>query len=301
MLNLRGISQNSDGLFVEENHACLKCHGKNYFFYYNDWVERDIKERMNPYYVIDSAGFYESNHNTFQCIDCHSMDYEEFPHPNELRFEPMYECMDCHEGDDTFAHYQFEKINNEFLESVHSTKHSDEFTCWMCHDPHSYKINARSELSITEIITYDNDICLSCHANITKYQLLTTGENPNIISTHDWLPNQTAHFRHVRCIECHAEYNEDILVAHKIKPKADAVKLCVECHSSNSILMASLYKFQAQERRNKLGFLNAAILTEGYVIGANNNVVLNIASIVLFCLVIVFIVVHFVFWKLTRK
>jgi hypothetical protein len=294
-------AQNTDDFYYEENSACLECHGSNYFSYYNDWIERDVRERMNPFYVVDSAEFYESNHNTFQCIDCHSMDYEEFPHPNYLRYEPMYECQDCHAGDDDYAHYNFELIQEEFEMSVHSTNHAEEFTCWMCHDPHSYKISARTDLPITEVITYDNDICLSCHADIDRYQLLTTGENPNIITTHDWLPNQEAHFRFVRCIECHAEQEDDLLVAHKIKPKEDAVKLCVECHSRNSILMASLYKHEAKERRSKFGFFNAAILAEGYVIGANANPVLDIGSIIIFALVLAGISIHYIIWRISRK
>jgi len=294
-------SQNEEGLYIEENQGCIDCHGNTYFYYYNDWFERDVKERMNPYFIIDSTDFYISNHRTFLCIDCHSMDYEDFPHPNELRFEPVYECMDCHEGDENFAEYHFEKINDEFHESVHSSKHSEEFTCWMCHDPHSYKINARTQLPITEVIVYDNDICLSCHANLNKYQLLTSGEHPNIISAHEWLPNQAAHFQHVRCIECHAEYDEEILVAHNIQQKKEAVKLCVECHSSNSILMASLYKYQTQLERSELGFFNPTILSEAYVIGANRNVYLNIASFIIFFGAVLLCIVHFILFKMSQK
>ena len=86
--------------FLSENQECLKCHGQSYYYYYNDWVERDIKERMNPYYIVDSAQFYVSNHWNFRCVDCHSEDYTEFPHAGELRMEPSYECMDCH-GDES--------------------------------------------------------------------------------------------------------------------------------------------------------------------------------------------------------
>lgn len=287
--------------YYEENSACFRCHGQKNYYYYNDWVEREIKERMNPYYVIDSASYYESNHRAFQCIDCHSMDYSEFPHPGELRMEPKYECLDCHGGDDYYAQYHFEEIYDEFHASVHSTKHDEDFTCWMCHDPHTYKINARSDLSMKEIIRYDNEICLSCHANVDKYQLLTEKTNPNVIETHEWLPNQKAHFMSVRCIECHTEISDSILVAHKVLPKDQAVQRCVECHSSDSRLMASLYKFQARERRNEVGFVNAAILSESYVIGANRNYFLNVGSLVIFGLVILGIIGHATLRAITRK
>lgn len=279
---------------VPENQKCLKCHGQNFYYYYNDWIEKDVRERMNPYYVFDSLEFYESNHKTFLCIDCHSYEYEEFPHPGYLRMELKYTCMDCHEGDDNYAEYHFENINEEYLKSVHSSRHDEDFTCWMCHDPHSYKINARTNMDIKEIITYDNEICLSCHAHIEKYQRLTNSVNPNIIEKHDWLPNQVLHFRNVRCIECHGHISDSILVAHEIQPKEKAVKKCVECHQSNSLLMASLYKFQAKEERSKAGFFNAAILDEAYVIGANRNYYLNIVSVVLFGLTFLGIIIHII-------
>ncbi len=277
---------------VIENQKCLKCHGDNFYTYYNEWTETDVKERMNPYYVIDSTDFYNSNHDGFVCIDCHSYEYEEFPHPGYLRMELKYTCLDCHAGDEDYAMYNFEQIQEEFENSVHSSRHDETFTCWMCHDPHEYKINARTNLNVKEIIIYDNEICLSCHADIDKYQLLTDARNPNILETHEWLPNQALHFKSVRCIECHALSSDTLLVAHQIMPKENAVKKCVECHSDNSILMASLYKHQAQERRNKAGFINGSILNEAYVIGANRNVYLNWISVALFGLVFIGIFTH---------
>lgn len=278
--------------FQEENQECLKCHGHTYYYYYNDWIEREVKERMNPYCIVDSAEFYISNHWNFRCVDCHSEDYADFPHAGELRMEPIYECLDCHGGDDHYAQYNFEGIDEEFHKSVHSSKHSEEFTCWMCHSPHTYRINARTNENMQEFILYDNEICLSCHANTSKYQLLTTLDNPNILDKHDWLPNQGLHFKNVRCIECHAEINNDLLVAHNIQPKEKAVKRCVDCHSKNSMLLTSLYKMQFTDQRSLTGFSNAAMLEEAYIIGANRNYYLNRLSVVLFGLVLLLIAVH---------
>ncbi len=286
--------------YVEENQGCLKCHGHTYFYYYNDWVERDIKERMNPYYIVDSAEFYVSNHWNFRCVDCHSEDYQEFPHAGELRMEPIYECIDCHGGDDHYAQYNFEGIDEEFHKSVHSSKHSEEFTCWMCHNPHTYKINARTNENLEEFILYDNEICLSCHADVNRYQLLTTLDNPNILDKHGWLPNQSLHFKSVRCIECHTEISGDLMVAHNVQPKEMAVKRCVDCHSQNSMLLTSLYKMQFTDQRSITGFSNAAILEEAYIIGANRNYYLNRLSMVLFGLVVLFVAFHAVL-RLTIK
>jgi len=275
---------------AEENETCFKCHGQKNYFYFNEWIERELKERMNPYFVIPPQDFYVSNHKNFRCTDCHSEDYKIFPHSGELRMELKYTCMDCHEGDPNYSEFHFENINEEFQKSVHSQKHDEDFTCWMCHNPHSYKINARNTTNIKNTIAYDNEICLSCHADLNKYSLLTEQTNPNIIEKHDWLPNQAAHFLNVRCIECHAENNDSILVAHNVQPKEKAVKLCVKCHSRNSLLMASLYKFQF--KGEKAGFYNAAMLEESYVIGANRNYYLNLLSIIITCCVLVGIAIH---------
>ncbi len=276
----------------EENSKCFFCHGSPTYSYYNDVMERTVTKRMNPYFLIDSVLYYDQNHKSFDCIDCHSYEFKEFPHGNTLRMEPMPQCLDCHEGDDATASYNFEKINDEFLESVHSAKHSEEFTCWMCHNPHSYKINARNNINVKETIIYDNNICLSCHADINKYQLISSNTKPNVINKHDWLPNQLEHFAHVRCIECHAHTSNDVMVAHQIQTKDMAVKKCVKCHSSNSMLMSSLYKFQAQENRKKYGFFNSEILSESYMIGANRNLYLNILSAVIFGGILLIILIH---------
>lgn len=278
--------------YAEENHECFKCHGQKTYHFYNEYLGRVVKERMNPYFVIDSVKYYTSNHWNFSCLDCHSYDYKNFPHDGLLRMEEFPSCLDCHCGDEAFADYHCETIDEEFQRSVHSYKHSEDFTCWMCHDPHSYKINARTNENIKETIIYDNNICLSCHADISKYQLISDITNPNVLVSHEWLPNQALHFAHVRCIECHAEINDSILVAHNVQTKDKAVKLCVECHSQNSLLMASLYKYEEREKRNALGFFNAVILDDTYIIGANRNIYLNIISLVLFGMVIIGIGIH---------
>lgn len=279
--------------YLEENKECFKCHGQKYFSYYNESLGRDIRERMNPYYFIDSVEYYLANHKNFQCTDCHSLSYAaSFPHPNELRFEPMMVCMDCHEGDDIYEKYNFATIQEEYLHSVHSEKHSEEFNCWMCHSPHSYKITARSSDNLPETIRYDNEICLNCHSDQSRIGLLSDRHIYDMLNQHEWLPNNRLHFQNVRCIECHALVSDTLMVAHFVQPKEKAVKLCVECHSQNSILMASLYKHIKQETQEKQGFLNAAILSQGYVIGANRNTFLNLGSLAIFGLVIMGIAAH---------
>ena len=274
------------------NEKCLKCHGQSKYKYINSESGTEVTRRMYIETIINRSQFAESNHKTFKCIDCHSADYDTFPHPGRLRMETKYACIDCHGGDEKYAKFQFEKIESEYQASVHSTKHGEDFNCWMCHNPHSYKINARSENKIKDIVAYDNAICLNCHGDITKYQMLTDKVNPDIIQKHKWLPNQALHFKSVRCIECHARTNDSLLVAHNIQPKAKAVRRCVECHSTNSILMASLYKYKVKEGRSKAGFYNGVIMNEGYVIGANRNYYLGLISLIMFGCVAAGILIH---------
>jgi len=285
----------------KRSRQCIKCHGQPYFSYFNEYLGRDVRERMNPFYFVDSTQFVISNHRNFDCTDCHSSEYSDFPHPNHLRFEPMAACLDCHAGDENYAHFNFEGIDEEYQASIHFQKHNEEFNCWMCHNPHSYHISIRNTENLAATIQYDNEICLSCHSDQSRMGLLSDREIYNMLDKHEWLPNHLAHFKSVRCIECHTEANENTLVAHKVLPKDKAVKKCVECHSQNSLLLASLYKHQVQEKREKQGYLNAAILTETYVIGANRNKFLNFASLAIFGLVVIGITTHAILRKLHSK
>jgi len=97
MLNLRGFLCFIAGLLVmshvsaqenamrEENQVCLNCHSKQTYSFFNDWSGQDEKRLMNPHLVIDSVMFMNGVHQTFACTDCHSMDYETYPH--------LHECM----------------------------------------------------------------------------------------------------------------------------------------------------------------------------------------------------------------
>ncbi|MEI8048538.1 MAG: hypothetical protein WCI92_14245 [Bacteroidota bacterium] len=302
MLSLTTEAQNKPKKeTIAFNENCLKCHGQSKYKYLNPESGTEVTKRMYIETIINRTEFYDSNHKTFKCTDCHSEEYGTFPHAGNLRMESKYVCIDCHGGDETYAKFQFEKIEAEFHESVHSTKHSEDFNCWMCHNPHSYKISVRSNDKIKDIVAYDNAICLNCHADISNYQMLTDKVNPNILKKHEWLPNQALHFKNVRCIECHARTNDSILVAHNIQPKAKAVRRCVECHSTNSILMASLYKYKVQEGRSKAGFYNGVIMNEGYVIGANRNYYLGILSLIMFGCVAAGILIHASLRILKRK
>jgi hypothetical protein len=262
--------------YSTDNERCLKCHGQGKYEYTNETLGKQIKALMCSERIVKRE------------------EYNTFPHPGELRMEQKFNCIDCHGGDEKFAQYHFEEIDSEYLQSTHYKLEQDGFSCWKCHDPHSYKINVRNSENIKETILYDNSICLSCHSNFDRFQLLTDRKEISILKTHNWLPNQAIHFQNVRCIECHTKINDNILVSHLIRPKTEAVRRCNECHSQNSILMATLYKFQSKEQRRS-GFFNGIILNESYVIGANRNEYLNIFSLIILVIIICVIGIHVAF------
>jgi hypothetical protein len=280
--------------FDADNNRCFKCHGQEKYEYTNETIGKQVKDIMCSERIVRRKEFYSSNHRSFSCTDCHSEEYMKFPHSGELRMEQKYICIDCHGGDAKFAKYHFEEIDSEYRKSTHFKMENEGFSCWKCHNPHTYKITVRNSKNLKETIAYDNAICLNCHSNFSHFQLLTERKEINIIQKHDWLPKQTLHFANVRCIECHTQINNNIPVSHLIQAKDQAVKLCNECHSKNSILMASLYKFESKEQRRD-GFFNGIILNASYVIGANRNEYLNLLSLIIFVCVIAIIVIHIIF------
>jgi hypothetical protein len=286
--------------YHDDNERCLKCHGQEKYEYANETQGKQVRALMCSQRIVKRDIFYQSNHKSFSCTDCHSEGYLKFPHSGELRMEPKLNCIDCHGGDERFAKYHFEEIETEYKQSTHFKLEQEGFSCWKCHNPHTYKINLRNTDNLKETIQYDNNICLSCHADFTHFQLLTDRKEINILKTHEWLPNQEVHFQNVRCIECHTKVNDNILVSHMIVPKKESVRRCNECHSQNSILMTTLYKFQSKEQR-RAGFLNGIILNQSYVIGANNNKFLNIISLVLFALTAGVIIIHIIFRILKNR
>lgn len=285
--------------YAVANDRCFKCHGQDKYEYANETIGREIKDIMCSERIIRKREFYSSNHKSFSCTDCHSEEYTKFPHAGTLRMEQKYNCLDCHGGDVKFAKYHFEEIDSEYRKSTHFKMENDGFSCWKCHNPHTYKISVRNANNLKETIAYDNAICLNCHSDYNRFQLLSDRAEIDIIKEHDWLPNQASHFANVRCIECHTKINNNIPVSHQIRPKEEAVRLCNECHSKNSILMASLYKFESKEQRRD-GFFNGIILNASYVIGANRNEYLNLISLAIFVVVLIIIGVH-IFFRIRNK
>lgn len=291
-----------NSFYAEENEECLKCHGGKSYILYDSISGTEKKASMCVDNRIDRDAFYNSVHFSFSCMDCHSYEYVEFPHPLAVRFEEKLNCTDCHGYDETYAKYKFEEIEEEHMKSVHFQSSNGDFKCWNCHDPHSNKLIRRETADIMAVVLASNSTCLNCHGNIEAFALLSEKELGDIVPMHQWLPNQELHFSAVRCIECHTEVNDSLLIAHNILPADQAVRKCVSCHSQNSILMGSLYKYQSKETRLESGFLNGAIINNNaYVIGANRSKFFNIFSILVFGFAFLVMGVHVTFRIIHRK
>lgn len=267
-----------------ENEKCLKCHSWSTLGYKDKETGLLINLSVNP------ENYYSSNHRNLSCTDCHSKEFSTFPHSSKLKEESLY-CLDCHADKKELFKYSFKEIEHDFKDSIHYKKFGNKFTCFNCHEPHTFKVNARVNNQISKTVLYDNHICLDCHNNSEKIEAISKKVVPTLNSSHEWLPHLELHWTNVRCIDCHAT-GTTAGVPHDILPKDKAVKDCVNCHSENSILLQTLYKFRSLQQRNEEGFINATILNNSYVIGATRNYYLNLFSFIIFGLTLIALGIH---------
>jgi hypothetical protein len=81
-------------------------------------------------------------------------------------------------------------------------------------------------------------------------------------------------------------------VAHHVVSKDKAVRKCESCHSRNSILYASLYKYQVSQEIQTKGLVAALLMGESTTIGPDKSNTLNIISLVIFGLTLLTILIH---------
>ena len=277
-----------------KNHSCLKCHSSQTYSFQNELMGTQEIKLMNPYYILDTVQLKAGVHKSFDCTDCHSYDYMTYPHNSNLKLEPLATCLDCHGGDETYATYQFETIQEEFQKSIHYEIYGDNFSCAKCHSQHTYATTARTSSNVRDIVEYSNNMCLSCHNDMVKYNLVSTNAKPELVQVHDWLPNQQLHFDNVRCIECHTEIQDTLMVSHNIVKKELALRNCVECHTADSRLKATLYKYENLRQRSEDGTLKTVLSNKTYVIGTHQIPVLITLSYIIFIATFIGIVIHIV-------
>lgn len=268
----------SEGDTVE---YCLRCHGMQ-------TMEPMETLGRAPSQAVDANAFAASVHGDKSCVFCH-FGFNAFPHSQKAVARRKPQCSSCHRGG-KYESWGFPAIKEEFDASVHKTALGDAFTCFACHNPHTFD-PSRDHRSIPLTVAYSNAICMQCHQDrermITRFAQATAP----LEATHAFLPNRDLHWRAVRCIDCHTGPNQR-MVSHKILPKTEAVRNCVECHTQESRLLSKLYLHRVQEERQAAGFLNSVILNDAYVVGMTRNRYLDAASIVLAAVTFLGIALH---------
>jgi hypothetical protein len=281
--------------------GCLECHSQTEYSFQNQVTGNIEKKQLNPQFRIDSLQYILSVHGGFSCDDCHTPDYATFPHNIESKKEYLNTCQDCHAGDKTYAHLQFDEIDIQAGNSIHAKKMGDKFKCEICHNPHTTKLVANSgKYSLHELVEYSNNICLNCHDYESRYHQFTDSLKPDIHEIHEWLPNQALHFKHVRCIECHTPQDDTLKVRHQILAKEEALKGCVECHSDNGFLEEKLFKYISKEKEVN-DSITAKTWNDLYIIGTNKSQLLTKASLIIFGMALTGILIHILARLLKRK
>lgn len=283
----------------EAGETCFKCHSQKHFSYHDKNADEEIKGLMPKRMILNPEEYYSSVHKNFSCTDCHSGDFKKYPHPEELKSEVHFSCIDCHGGDPAYSKFSFEAVNSDYRKSIHHNLENKGFSCWNCHDPHSYRIVARESKNIKETVQYNNGICLNCHSDGDRFGIYTEKPPSDISRKHRWLPEQSLHFESVRCTDCHAERNEKTLVSHLIVNKENAVRNCSDCHSENSTAMISLITLWSKDEDlsdySKEEALSALSLT-----GSREYPFINKLSIILLIAVLLMIGIHILFRTVRR-
>ncbi|MCU0227086.1 MAG: hypothetical protein MUF01_05565 [Bryobacterales bacterium] len=271
----------SDAMEGETVVYCLGCHGTQP----TGNAEVVARIRAAP---VDAARFSASAHGDKSCIFCH-YGFSQFPHTEKVLQRKKPQCSSCHRGA-KYEHWGFPEIKEEFDASIHKTAQGDAFTCFSCHDPHTFQ-PSRDTRSIPLTVEYSNSLCIECHRDQQQMQLRFGVTKPALETIHAFLPNRELHWRTVRCLDCHTAPNQR-MVSHKILPKAQAVRNCVECHSQESRLLTQLYIHRVKEERQTAGFLNSVVLNDAYVVGMTRNRYLDAASIALAAITFAGIFLH---------
>lgn len=258
----------------QEKTACLSCHSAQ-GLKAPPRPDMDLKKLGGM--LIDADKLSKSVHADVSCSECHGQAVVNYPH-GESAHADLPACADCHKK-------QVREIAPEFKDSVHVKANLPNFTCATCHDPHVWQKAAKLP-SPKAVVRQDNTVCRNCHDSDEKFAQFTTDKRRDLNDIHGWLPSAELHWQAVRCVDCHTA-EKATGVSHAILPKDKAERRCVECHSANSSLRTRLYRQKVEESHiNSVGFINAYILNEAYVLGVTRNQWLDWASFVLLALVI---------------
>lgn len=272
------------------NAECLQCH-----------VGDSLQEPGRSLFTVPKAagasmrvspGFSASNHGGMACKTCHTGGYLAYPHDMAGgRKAETLQCDECH------AQEAF-RVEAQVAKSVHSRNLKENFTCSTCHDPH-LAASAKRLGSVEKLVAQDNGMCLNCHNSDERFaefggKVLPDKQRPDIDTIHAWLPNTQRHWEAARCIDCHTppSTHRSLALSHEILDKDKAQRSCAACHTQNSALRTRLYRHVAEIETRELGFINAAIVRNTYVIGATRNAYLDALGFILVGGTLVVVVIH---------
>lgn len=276
------------------NEVCYVCHSKS-------GMAKPPKANLDVSKLKDSRVepeiFNGSDHGVMDCRECHSKKFygEDYPHDPEGK-KATSPCTECHAA-------KVLRLEPQFNASVHAKIEGvkEKFTCNTCHNAHVNVVQKRLQ-DPAKIVAQDNHGCLECHNSDATFAKFAPEDEknpgvkkkrPDIDTIHEWLPNTRAHWKAVRCIECHTpEVAEGKMLSHEIQNKDKAEKKCLSCHSADSSLKTRLYRHMVKEEQQKYGFTNSVILTNSYVIGATRHPLLDKVLMGLIALTLVGVLGH---------
>ncbi len=270
----------SDRQTQASNARCLGCHS-----------EAGLKETPHPglhveglaNHLLSPEAYAASVHGDEGCKDCHGDAYETVPHVS-LALWQTKGCPDCHKS---------AKRQNvpEFEDTLHFRNHPNDFNCASCHNPHTLQA-AKTLGTGRKLAAQDNGLCLDCHASDQRYAAYSAKPRPDLIASHQWLPNRELHWQATRCIDCHTPARENGSTSHVILGKDKALRDCAACHNASSSLRTRLYRHFSDQGLEQAGFLNGAVLSEAYVVGATRNRWLDQASWIIAGLLLAGLALH---------
>jgi len=243
----------------KSNDECFACHTKAGL---KAPPQADLDLKKLEATLLEKDDFHGSSHGNMECKQCHGQGFNKYPH-TEGALKQVSPCSECHA-------VKVYKIEQQWEKSVHAQKLKGKMGCNSCHDPHLAQVAAKIG-DPKKIVAQDNAMCLDCHNSDLQFAKLAPDakKRPDIDTLHDWLPNTKAHWKSVRCVECHTPQAKTL--SHEIVNKEKAEKNCVSCHSTQTALRTRLYRHLVSAEENKYGFVNTAILKSSYVIGATRN------------------------------
>ncbi len=262
--------------------TCQHCHGMETLAERDPWTGaiRDLH--------VAPPAYQDSVHGGMDCTDCHRRGYRRYPHRGSAVSEDL-SCVGCHLDSTPAQAELFRTIDGAFQASVHGAQtpgptdpggeRAPPMDCHSCHDPHRFR-PARVGDDLGSIIGGHNGACLSCHGNLRDA----------LDASHGWLPHRDAHWRSVRCIECHTPTEDH--QSHRVMPRESSNRECVACHSHNPLLLGRLYAYRAVQQVETSGWLDQALHNPAYVVGMSRHPNLDRVGLAALILTLVAVAVH---------